>query len=120
MKTTLVERLGHSKWRELQSALKVTYNIESYLVKVIIVCTCESVPAYAHVAVCMSKEYNNAAVLRHTVHKCSKTIKSQTEVLTSDDCGSKSEAGIVEPLCCTKPYVTSYMSGSCRGCSIKI
>ena len=47
------------------------------------------------------------------IAECSKTIKGLTEVLTVDYSGSKSEPGIMKPVCSTKLCVTFNTHG-CR------
>lgn len=49
--------------REKQDVLKVTYRLESYLVKVITaICVCVLVSVFLHISVCLPPKYNNAAI----------------------------------------------------------
>lgn len=67
--------LQQSRRKEKQSVLRVTYNLESYLVKVVIVlsqCMGGCVSAYVHMHVCLPCEYNNVAIF-----SCSRVQSNQ-------------------------------------------
>lgn len=63
---------------------------------------CECVLAYVHICACVCVCVANIIMQPFAaIPECSKTIKCLTEVLTVDYRGSKSELGIMKPLCST-------------------
>lgn len=88
--------LQQSQRKEKQSVLKVTYNLESYLVKVVIVLSqCMGGCVFLYMCICMCVCLVNTTMQPFlATAECSKTIKALTEVLTVDYSGCIPKPGI--------------------------
>lgn len=86
--------------RETQSVLKVTYNYESYLLKVIIILCVRMFLHMCTYFLCLSCEH----ILQpfSAIPQLSETTECPTEVLTVEYCVSIPEPGIMRPVCFTK------------------
>lgn len=78
--------------REKQDVLKVTYSLESYLVKVkAAICVCVCVCSCIYLCVCLP---NTIMQPFAAAAECSKSIKEPTEVASVDHSGSVPEPGL--------------------------